>query len=72
MMPYERNQKLLTVIDSGSKKEILAAIAVRNEITPEEAHAEITDVEAECVLDYLAEPYRSATSVLMQRHGIRR
>ncbi|MGO4801129.1 hypothetical protein ACEN2T_17765 [Pseudomonas sp. W22_MBD1_FP4] len=72
MMLNERNEKFFSAISSETKTAILAVIADRYGITPEEAYEQVTDKEAECLLDYLGEPYRSATSVLMQRHGIRK
>lgn len=65
-----RNQEFLSAIDSASKNEILTAIAKHYGITPEEAFNEVTDAGAEHLLDYMIEPERSATSVLMQRHGM--
>lgn len=63
--------KFLNVIDSKTKTEILKSIAKHYGITEQEALAEVTDVDAEHLLDYMVEPQRSATSVLMQRHGLR-
>lgn len=65
------NAQFLSVIDQKSKVSILGSIAGQYGITLEEAYAEVVDPEAEHLLDYLREPMRSATSVLMQRHGLR-
>lgn len=65
------NAAFLAVIDAESKIEILACIAKHYGISIEEAFAEVTNDEAEHLLDYMVEPTRSAASVLMQRHGLR-
>lgn len=67
----DRTKAFLSVIDGETKAKILQFIAVHYGITPEEAYAEVVDAEAEHLLDYLKEPLRSATSALMQRHGMR-
>lgn len=63
--------KFLAVIDAKTKAEILNNIAKHYGITVEQALAEVTDEEAEHLLDYVTGPVRTATSVLMQRHGIK-
>ncbi|MHC5208749.1 hypothetical protein [Pseudomonas chlororaphis] len=65
-----RNELFLSAIDSKAKALILESIAAHYGITAQEAHAEVTDNQAEHLLDYMVEPQRSATSVLMQRHGM--
>ncbi|MEL7968088.1 hypothetical protein AAG587_17095 [Vreelandella neptunia] len=64
------NVKFLSVVDAATKKAILESIADQYGITPEEAYNEVADEEAEHLLDYIVEPQRSATSVLMQRHAL--
>lgn len=66
-----RNAKFLSVVDAATKKAILESIAVHYGITTAEAYEEVVDEEAEHLLDYMVEPQRSATSVLMQRHSLR-
>ncbi|MNG33900.1 hypothetical protein D3C84_1202570 [compost metagenome] len=66
-----RNVQLLSKIDGETKAAILDAIAKNIGVTPQEAYAEIAGEEAEHLLDYMVDPHRSATSVLMQRHGLR-
>ena len=61
----------LESLDADTRNAILSSIAKHYEITNERALAEVTDDEAESLLDYLVEPVRSATSVLMQRRGFR-
>lgn len=65
------NQTFLHVIDTAAKRDILASIAAHYGITEHEAYAEVTDEDAEHLLDYLVEPQRGAVSVLMQRYGCR-
>lgn len=65
------NATFLAVVDARTKAAILDGIARHYGITAEEALAEVTDDEAEHLLDYQVEPQRSATSVLMQRHGLK-
>lgn len=64
------NAQFLAVIDSQAKAVILGSIARHYGITADEAFAEVTAAEAEHLLDYMMEPQRSATLVLMQRHGM--
>jgi len=66
-----RNAQFLAVIGGDTKAEILESIAVHYGISPEKALAEVTDEQAEHLLDYMIEPQRTATSVLMQLHGMR-
>lgn len=62
----------LESLDTKTRDEILSSMAKHYDITNDEALAELTDDEAHSLLDYLVEPVRSATSVLMQRRGFRR
>jgi hypothetical protein len=57
----------LAAIDESAKAEILANVAGHYGISPEEAFQEVTDDEAEHLLDYVTGPLRAATHVLMQR-----
>lgn len=66
-----RNAEFLAVIDSVTRADILASIGKQYGISPEEAYAEVTAVGAEHLLDYMVEPLRSATSILMQMRGLR-
>jgi hypothetical protein len=66
----DRTATFLTVVDSAVKTDILASIATKFGITPDEAFEEVTDAEAEHLLDYLREPVRGATSVIMKRYGL--
>ena len=63
--------QFLTVIDAKTKVEILNNIAQHYGITADQAFAEVTDSEAEHLLDYVTGSARLATSALMQRHGLK-
>ena len=60
----------LSIIDSKTKKAILENVANHYGISESEALAEITDEEAEHLLDYLTGSIRAATSLLMKRHNL--
>ena len=64
-----KTASFLAKIDSKSKSMILENIAKNYGISARAAFAEVTDSEAENLLDYMTEPARSAASVLMQKHG---
>lgn len=66
-----KNAVFLNAIDAKTKAAILENIAKNYGITSEEAYEEVTDAEAEHLLDYVTGPERAATSVLMQKHGCR-
>jgi len=63
------NAQFLAAIDGDTRAEILESIAAHYGITSEQAFAEVTDDQAEHLLDFMIEPLRSATSVIMQRRG---
>lgn len=56
--------------DAKAKKMVLSNIAKHYGISIEEAEAEVTDSEAESLLDYVTGPTRNALYVVMQRHGL--
>jgi hypothetical protein len=62
-------KKFFAAIDAKTKTEILANIAKHYGISQDAALAEVTDDEAEHLLDYVTGPMRGAASVIMQRHG---
>lgn len=64
------NVQFLSAIDAPAKAEILQSIADHYGITPEAAYEEVASGEAEHLLDYMIEPFRSAALVLMQRKGM--
>jgi hypothetical protein len=66
-----KTQAFLAAIDTESKNAILDSIAKHYNITREAAYDEVTDPEAEHLLDYMVEPFRSGASVLMQKHGFK-
>ena len=63
--------RFLNSIDPRTKDAILNSIANHYGISQADAYEEVTDDEAEHLLDYLVEPVRSATSVIMQACGVR-
>lgn len=63
-------KKFLAATDAKTKASILDNIASHYGITPAEAEEEVTDDEAESLLDYVTGPVRTATHVLMKRHGL--
>ena len=66
------NTSFLTATDIKTRAEILKNIAEHYGITTAEAYEEVTDKEAEHLLDYVTGSVCTATSVLMQRHAIQR
>jgi hypothetical protein len=64
------NAKFLASTDAATKIAILANIAKHYGITKDEAYAEVTDEDAEHLLDYVTGPERTATSLIMKRHGL--
>jgi uncharacterized phage-associated protein len=62
--------KFLAIIDDATKAAILANIAKHYGITAAQALSEVTDADAEHLLDYVTGSTRAATSALMQRHGL--
>lgn len=71
MATTNNTAKFLAVIDAKTKAAILGNIANHYGITADEAYAEVTDPDAEHLLDYVTGPARQAASVLMQRHGMK-
>jgi hypothetical protein len=69
MTNAQATSRFLASIDAKTKAAILENIATNYGITQAEALAEVTDNDAEHLLDYVTGPERAATSVLMQRHA---
>ena len=63
--------KFFGLTDGATKNRILDNIAKHYGITRDAAYVEVTDEEAESLLDYITGPERGAAMVLMQRHGLR-
>jgi hypothetical protein len=63
-------KKFFAATDAKTKAAVLENIASHYGITPAEAEEEVTDDEAESLLDYVTGPTRAATHVLMKRHGL--
>jgi hypothetical protein len=62
-----KNKDFLDSVTLALKTYLLSHIAAHYGIDNEQAFSEVTDTEAESLLDYLQEPQRSATYALMQR-----
>lgn len=67
---HNTNARFLAAIEVEAKDQILASIAKHYGISAQAAFDEVTAKDAEHLLDYMVEPQRSATSVLMQAHGL--
>lgn len=63
--------KFFNATTAQTKSLILQNIAKHYGISEDEAFNEVTDEDAENLLDYVTGPERAATSVLMQKHGCR-
>ena len=61
--------QFFSMIDDAARGVILANIAKHYGITSGEAYIEVTDEEAEHLLDYVTGEVRWTTMALMQRHG---
>jgi hypothetical protein len=66
----QRTEKFLGLADSKIRESVLANIAKNYGITLDAAMLEITDPDAEHLLDYVTGPERAATSAFMQIHGL--
>ena len=64
------NEQFLNSLESKAKHYILKSIADHYGVTEDAIYDEVTHEEAEHLLDYMVEPFRSATHVIMQRHGM--
>lgn len=64
-------KRFFDAIDDATRDEIIESIADHYGITRDAARQEVTDDDAEHLLDYMIEPMRTATSALMQRHSLR-
>lgn len=65
----QKNKKFLNAIDGETKAKVLANIANHYGISNEKAYEEVTDAEAEHLLDYVTGNERTAVYILMQRHN---
>ena len=66
----QKNQIFLAAVDSRINHQILDSIAKHYGITRQAALLEVTDEEAENLLEYLNVEIRSATSLIMRRMAI--
>ncbi len=63
-------KKFFSLTDAATRMDILKNIAAHYGISTDEALAEVTDDEAESLLDYVTGPMRHATLALYRRHGL--
>jgi len=63
-------KKFFSVTDAATRADILKNIAAHYGISTDEALVEVTDDEAESLLDYITGPMRSAALALYRRHGL--
>ena len=61
----------LNSLELKTKNEILLNIAKHYGITIDEAYNEITDADAENIMDYITGPIRSAVSILYYRFSLK-
>lgn len=64
----KKNITFLNTIDNEAKTAILENIAKHYQISTDDAYKEVTDDEAEHLLEYITGAERTATHVLMQKH----
>ena len=65
----QKNQIFLESIDSKIRLQILDSIAKHYGITRQSAFLEVTDEEAENLLEYLTYEIRTATSLMLKFHN---
>lgn len=70
MTNQEITRRFFKATDAATKRSILKNIAANYGITPQEAEAEVTDPNAEHLLDYVTGSLRAAAHVIMQRHSL--
>lgn len=66
-----KNKTFLDSIAPETKRDILANIADTYGITHTQAYAEVTDEDAEHLLDYVTGPIRTGASVFMGQMGLK-
>jgi hypothetical protein len=70
MTASQKNAIFLSATDVTTRRDVLSNIARHYGITADDALAEVTDPDAEHLLEYLTGSVRSAVSVLMRRHAL--
>ena len=70
MSNAETTKTFFAKTDAATQADILKNIADHYGISSEEALAEVTDDEAESLLDYVTGPMRAATLALYYRHNL--
>ncbi len=64
------NKALLAKFDAKTQAQVLKSIAKNYQCSAAEIEAEIFDEEAECLLEYMVEPHRSALCILINKKEI--
>jgi hypothetical protein len=70
MTNAQKNFSFLRSADAQTREAIFAAIGNHYGITRDEVQDEVTNADAEHLLDYLTGSVRTATSLLMRRAGL--
>jgi hypothetical protein len=63
----QTTKRFLATLDTATQNTILGSIAKHYATNVDAIRAEVTDDDAKQLLEYMVEPERSATRVLMQR-----
>lgn len=71
MAATNRNKEFLAAIKPEAKAEIINSIAKHYDKAPEVILDEVTRDDSHHLLEYMVEPQRSQTSLLMQLHRMR-
>lgn len=72
MTNQQRNKQFLNLISESARDEIITSIAKHYGTGKDKIIAELTDNEnAHHLLEYMVEPLRTSTSMLMQQHQLR-
>lgn len=66
-----KNKTFLDTVAPETKRDILQNIAEHYGITPAQAYEEVTDEDAEHLLDYVTGPLRTGASVFMGQMGLK-
>jgi len=70
MSNASKTAKFFKLIDAATRTEILENISRHYGVTPKEALYEVTLEDSEHLLDYVKGSLRTATRILMMRHGM--
>jgi septum formation topological specificity factor MinE len=72
MTNQQRNSQFLNLLDKKTRDEIITSIAKHYGTGNDQILAELTENEdSHHLLEYMVEPMRTSTSMLMQQHQLR-